>query len=69
MLKTKCLGCGCDLSVNSAREGDGYFFGYDTDYYGQPDETKDPHEIVGYYCQQCGANLRTKAEAIGYQVV
>ena len=68
MLKTKCLECGCDLMVDSDHEGDGYFFGYDTDYYGDTvEDMGDPHNIIGHYCKMCGAKLRQKAEGIRWE--
>ena len=70
MIKTKCLDCGNDLTIDSVKEGEGYFFGYDTDYYGCGiGEERDPHEIVGYYCKECGEKLRRKAEAIGWKPI
>jgi DNA-directed RNA polymerase subunit RPC12/RpoP len=68
MLQTKCLRCGRKLLIDNIHEGDGYFFGQDTNYYGLGwEDAKDPHEVVGYYCGKCGEKLRTKAETIGYE--
>ena len=65
MIKTKCLGCGCALEINLAREGEGYFFGYDTDYYGDSfDDMRDPHHIIGHYCKKCGEKLEVEAKGI-----
>ena len=67
MIISRCMGCGCVLEIDLAREGEGYFLGYDSDYYGDAGEQRDPHEVVGYYCQACGEKLRAKAEAIGWR--
>lgn len=70
MIKTKCLGCGNDLIIGNRGQGVGYFFGYDTDYYGDTfEDEKDPHEVVGYYCKECGQRMRDKAETIGWERV
>jgi hypothetical protein len=67
-IKSKCLQCGIGLIIDITREGEGYFFGFDTDYYGCGlDDMKDPHEVIGYYCKKCGDELRNKSELIGYQ--
>jgi len=65
-IETKCLNCGIELLINGG-EGDGYFLGYDTQYYGDR-EPKDPHEIVGYFCGRCGSFLRAKATEIGWTI-
>ena len=66
MIKAKCLQCGTKLRINAAGGGEGYFFGYDTDHYGLGlDDQRDPHEVIGYYCRECGDALRAKAEQIG----
>ena len=70
MIKTECLQCGKTLLVNSIHEGDGYFFGYDTDYYGDTvDDQRDPHQVIGYYCKRCGSFLKAEAEKIGWENV
>ena len=65
MLKTKCLDCGKRLKIDMFRVG--YFLGFDTEYYGDCNEPKDPHSIIGYYCSDCGSKLREKAVAIGWK--
>ena len=63
MLQTECLLCGQKLKIDYIQEGDGYFFGYDTNYYGMGmDDIKDPHEVIGYYCKRCGDKLRDKVK-------
>lgn len=52
--------------MDNIREGDGYFLGFDTCYYGDSNEEKDPHEVIGYYCKECGDKLRSESEIIGY---
>lgn len=70
MIKTKCLECECDLLVDASREGEGYFLGYDTNFYGDSStSSSDPHEVVAYYCSRCGKKLRDKAEGIGWKRV
>ena len=68
MLESKCLRCGRKMTIDNIRHGDGYFMGYDTEYYGDSIENeKDPHEIVGWYCQKCGDKIRDKANIIGWK--
>lgn len=68
MIRTNCLDCGSPIEIDNIQEGEGYFFGYDTDYYGLGfDDEKDPHNIIGYYCKKCGLRLRCKAEKIGWE--
>lgn len=64
MQKTTCLICEHDMLVDSKDlPGDGYFFGYDTDYYGDySTDFKDPHEVIGHICKSCGDKLRIVAE-------
>ena len=70
MIKTRCLQCGCAVEIDSVREGEGYFFGYDTDYYGDTlDDMRDPHQVIGHYCERCGSFLKAKAEKIGWEKV
>ena len=70
MLQTKCLQCGQKLIIDNIREGEGYFFGYDTDYYGLGwGDIKDPHEVIGYYCKECGDKLKVKADAIAHPIL
>ena len=66
MLKTNCLNCGLGILIDF-REGEGYFFGFDTYYFGDAGEEKDPHEIIGYCCKKCGDELRAKSDAIGWK--
>jgi DNA-directed RNA polymerase subunit RPC12/RpoP len=63
-LKTKCLRCGRNMFVTY--EGDGYFFGYDTQY-SRDSYDNCPHAIYGYYCEKCGKLLEDKAQKIGYE--
>lgn len=67
MIRTSCLSCGSRLEIDNIHEGEGYFFGYDTDYYGDYIEARDSHEVIGYYCKVCGDNLRGRAEAMGWE--
>lgn len=67
MIKTKCLECGIEFIFNQI-QGLYYFLGYDDDDYGESDEYRDPHEIVGYYCKKCGDKLRKKGKKIGEEV-
>ena len=63
MKELSCLNCGVVFEFNKM-EGDGYFFGYDTDYYGDSIEERDPHQVIGHYCKPCGENLRNRAEGL-----
>jgi hypothetical protein len=66
VITTRCLQCGEELAIDVLREGEGYFFGYDTDFYGAGiDDQRDPHEIVGYFCRRCGSQLRDVAGLYG----
>ena len=66
VIMTRCLQCGEELVIDVVREGEGYFFGYDTDFYGTGiDDQRDPHEIVGYFCKRCGSQLRGVARRYG----
>ena len=66
MKKTRCLQCGCAIEIDNVREGEGYFFGYDTAYYGDSfEDERDPHQVIGHYCKRCGSFLKAEAEKIG----
>jgi len=64
VIETSCLNCGSPIEIDM-REGVRYFFGYDTGYYSEAGEDRDPHEVVGYYCKTCGENLRERAKGVG----
>jgi hypothetical protein len=70
MIQTKCLRCRRNLLIDNIRRGVGYFFGYDSDYYGDSlEDSRDPHNVIGYYCEKCGQKIEKKAESIGWKRV